>query len=89
MRNFHGLATFYRWFIASQQLLLLIVSSKTPLNGPKRPMIALSCLRERLLRHLVLPDFDKAFEFDCNASSLDLGELQTKKSNRLLSLGKS
>ncbi|KAK1648939.1 hypothetical protein QYE76_066744 [Lolium multiflorum] len=77
--NFHGLAGFYRRFVKDFSTIACPLNELTKKNVPfvwgKAQQKAFDELKKRLTEAplLVLPDFAKTFEIECDASGLGIG----------------
>ncbi|KAK1617389.1 hypothetical protein QYE76_022906 [Lolium multiflorum] len=79
VRSFHGLAGFYRRFVKDFSTIACPLNELTKKNVPfvwgKAQQKAFDELKKRLTEAplLVLPDFSKTFEIECDASGLGIG----------------
>ncbi|KAK1681407.1 hypothetical protein QYE76_042255 [Lolium multiflorum] len=79
VRSFHGLAGFYRRFVKDFSTIACPLNELTKKNVPfvwgKAQQHAFDELKKRLTEAplLVLPDFAKTFEIECDASGLGIG----------------
>ena len=78
MHNFHGLATFYSWFIRNFSSIIAfisIVSSKANFSGVFKQDVSFALIKEKLTTTpvLVLPDFDKVFKVEIDTSMTRIG----------------
>ncbi|KAK1602195.1 hypothetical protein QYE76_018179 [Lolium multiflorum] len=79
VRSFHGLAGFYRRFVKDFSTIACPLNELTKKNVPfvwgKAQQKAFDELKKRLTEAplLVLPDFAKTFEIECDASGLGIG----------------
>ena len=95
MRSFHGLSSFYGRFVKD------FSSIATPLNELVKKNVVLSgddvhdqafkTLKDMLTNApmLSLPNFDKAFEIECDASGIGIGAILMQDSKPILILVKS
>jgi hypothetical protein len=77
VRSFHGLASFYRRFVRDFSTIA------SPLNELTKKGIdfkwgnsqedAFQELKKRSTEVLILPDFTKTFEVECDASEIEIG----------------
>ena len=81
LRSFHGLASFYRRFVKdfssiASPLNELVKKGVTFHWGPKQED-AFVTLKERLTNApiLALPNFQKSFELECDASNIGIGAI--------------
>ena len=79
IRHFHGLAGFYRRFVKDFSTIACPLNELTKKNVPfvwgKAQQNAFDELKKRLTEAplLVLPDFSKTFEIECDASGIGIG----------------
>ncbi|NKR04773.1 hypothetical protein GUJ75_26455, partial len=79
IRSFHGLAGFYRRFVKDFSTIACPLNELTKKNVPfvwgEAQQQAFDELKTRLTKApvLVLPDFTKTFEIECDASGLGIG----------------
>ena len=79
IRSFHGLAGFYRRFVKDFSTIACPLNELTKKNVPfvwgKAQQLAFDELKKRLTQAplLVLPDFSKTFEIECDASGIGIG----------------
>src|SRR4051812_3193876 len=79
VRNFHGLARFYRRFVKDFSTIACPLNELTKKNVPfvwgKAQQHAFNELKRKLTEAplLVLPNFEKTFEIECDASGFGIG----------------
>ena len=79
VRSFHGLASFYRWFVKNFSTLAVplteIVKKSVGFKGGSEQDRAFIEFKERLYGAplLALLDFSKTFEIECDVSGIGIG----------------
>lgn len=79
VRSFHGLAGFYRRFAKDfstvAALLTEVVKKNVPFKWDKEQDDAFNAIKDKLTNAplLLLPNFDQAFEIECDALGVGIG----------------
>ncbi|XP_017620999.1 uncharacterized protein LOC108465190 [Gossypium arboreum] len=84
VRSFHGLASFYRKFVPNFSTLAArltgIIKKNSPFHWTDDQENAFNKIKECLTNALLLslPDFNKTFEVECDASGIGIGAILTQ-----------
>ena len=79
MRNFHGLASFYRHFVKDFSIITAplteVIKKNVDFKWGEMQERAFNMLKDKLTYALLLtlPNFYKTFEIECDASGLGIG----------------
>ena len=96
VRSFHGLASFYRKFIRNFSSICNAMTET--MRGDKKELKwthgadnSFETLKQKVVKLpiLALPDFNKVFQVECDASGSAIGAVLSQEENLFLSLVKS
>ena len=79
VRSFHGLASFYRWFVKDFSTIVAPLNEKVKkdvvFRWGQEQIKAFETLKDKLNKYpiLTLPNFTKSYAIECDASNKDIG----------------